>query len=123
MHNEMSRAEATPQDVVSTLLEHHPRFPDFLVPRVGSREVAEDLLQAAFVRALERNAQLRDGESGVAWFYRLLRNAVVNFYRHRRGPSSARRSDTQATVHEDRTIPDGVMAGQLVRQHGRRRRP
>jgi len=100
----MSRAEAIPEEVVSTLVKHHRRFLDFLAPRVGSREVAEDLLQAAFVRALERASELRDGESAVAWFYRLLRNAIVDFYRHRAVEQRARGRDaveeTMTTVPE-----------------------
>ena len=70
-------------DVVATLVEHHRRFRDFLERRVGSRATAEELLQAAFVKGLERGRELRDGESAVAWFYRLLRNALIDFYRHR----------------------------------------
>lgn len=70
-------------DVVGTLVEHHRRFLNFLATRVGKREIAEDLLQAAFVRGFERGGELRDGESAVAWFYRLLRNALIDFYRHR----------------------------------------
>ena len=46
-----------------------------------SRETAEDILQEAFGRALTRVDTLRDDESAVAWFYRLLRNAVIDHYR------------------------------------------
>ncbi len=41
------------------------------------------MLQTAFVKGLERGGELRDDESAVAWFYRLLRNALVDFYRRR----------------------------------------
>jgi hypothetical protein len=41
-------------------------FLQFLEPRVGSRAVAEELLQAAFVKALEHDGELRDGETAVA---------------------------------------------------------
>jgi RNA polymerase sigma factor (sigma-70 family) len=75
--------ESMAPDVVATLVEHHQRFREFLERRVGSRAEAEELLQAAFVKGVERGGELRDGESAVAWFYRLLRNAVVDFYRHR----------------------------------------
>ena len=65
------------------LLENHRRFLAFLEPRVGSRAAAEDVLQAAFVRALEKGDALREDESAVAWFYRLLRNALVDRLRRR----------------------------------------
>ena len=53
----------------------------FLEHRVGDRGVAEDLLQAAFTKGLERADSLRDEEAAVAWFYRVLRNTVVDHYR------------------------------------------
>ncbi len=56
-------------------------FIAFVRARVGSEAEAEDLLQAAYVKAAEKAAQIRDDESTVAWFYRLLRNAIVD---HRR---------------------------------------
>jgi RNA polymerase sigma-70 factor (ECF subfamily) len=68
-------------EVVRTLVENHDRFLRFLEPRVGSREAAEDVLQAAFVKTLERGDEIRKEESAVAWFYRLLRNAIADYYR------------------------------------------
>ncbi len=70
-------------EVVSALVAHHRRFLAFLERRVGSREVAEDILQDAFVRGLAGAAALRDQESVVAWFYRSLRNALVDYWRKR----------------------------------------
>jgi RNA polymerase sigma-70 factor (ECF subfamily) len=70
-------------EVVRALLASRERFLRFLLPRVGSRESAEDVLQAAYVKALERGGGIRKGESAVAWFFRLLRNAVLDHHRRR----------------------------------------
>ena len=70
-------------EVVDVLVERHRQFRDFLERRVGSRATAEELLQTAFVKTLERGSALRESESSVAWFYRLLRNALIDFYRSR----------------------------------------
>lgn len=67
--------------VLERLTENHRRFLSFIERRVGSREAAEDILQDAFVRGLEKGDTLRDEESAVAWFYRVLRNAIVDYYR------------------------------------------
>jgi RNA polymerase sigma factor (sigma-70 family) len=69
-------------DVVRTLVANHARFLAFLQRRVGSSDLAEEILQEAFVRGIHHARDLRDGESAVAWFYRLLRNAVVDHHRH-----------------------------------------
>ena len=67
--------------VVESLVGNHRRFLGFLERRVGSRAVAEEILQAAYVRTLEKGGDLEEGEGAVAWFYRLLRNALVDHYR------------------------------------------
>jgi len=67
--------------VVESLVGNHRRFLGFLERRVGSRAVAEEILQAAYVRTLEKGGDLGEGEGAVAWFYRLLRNALVDHYR------------------------------------------
>jgi RNA polymerase sigma factor (sigma-70 family) len=68
-------------ETIARLVSSHGRFLAFLERRVASREAAEDILQEAFVRALARGDALRSEESGQAWFYRLLRNALVDHYR------------------------------------------
>jgi RNA polymerase sigma factor (sigma-70 family) len=70
-------------EVLQVLVENHRRFLAFLERRVGSREAAEDILQDAFVRGLDRAETVRDEEAIIPWFYRLLRNAVVDHYRRR----------------------------------------
>jgi len=79
-------AGITPE-ALGVLVDNHARFLSFLKQRVGSADVAEELLQEAFVRALDRGEALRDDEAVTAWFYRLLRNALTDHYRR----SGARR--------------------------------
>lgn len=69
--------------VLDALVENHRRFLAFLRPRMNSNEDAEELLQDAFVRAVDKGKHLRNDESAVAWFYRLLRNALTDYYRRR----------------------------------------
>ncbi len=63
------------------LAEHHRQFLAFLRPRVEIDAVAEDILQDAYAKSVSRSAEIRDDDSVVAWFYRVLRNAVVDHYR------------------------------------------
>jgi RNA polymerase sigma-70 factor (ECF subfamily) len=67
------------------------RFLGFIARRVGSREDAEDILQAALAKSLEKGGSLRRGESVVAWFYRLLRNGITDHYRRQRAQLKAHR--------------------------------
>jgi len=70
-------------EIIDTLVANHRQFLAFLERRVGSRSDAEDLLQDAFVKGLTRGHQVNDPESAVAWFYRVLRNALTDWYRRR----------------------------------------
>ena len=74
--------------IMDKLVANHRDFLAFLERRVGSKSAAEDILQEAFVRGLSRQASIQNEESAVAWFYRVLRNAVVDY---RRRQSSAHR--------------------------------
>jgi RNA polymerase sigma-70 factor (ECF subfamily) len=68
---------------IADLVLHRNHFLNFVQRRVDSPAVAEDIIQSAYIRAIEHAAVLRSEESAVAWFYRILRNAVIDYYRHR----------------------------------------
>ena len=54
-----------------------------LAMRVGSRADAEDLVQSALLKALERAADLRDDDKLVAWFRRILETSLGDHRRRR----------------------------------------
>ncbi|XXF77136.1 RNA polymerase sigma factor [Myxococcaceae bacterium GXIMD 01537] len=98
-------------EVLATLVKHHREFLAFLTPRVGGAEAAREVLQAAFVKGLERGDSLREEERAVAWFYRLLRNALVDAHRHAERETRALKSQaaeaplsTEDTEALERTV-------------------
>jgi RNA polymerase sigma factor (sigma-70 family) len=80
---------AATQEVADQLVENHREFLRYVERRVGNRAVAEEIVQDAFVRSLDRGDEIRD--SVVGWFYRVLRNAVVDY--QRRQAVASRRLD------------------------------
>lgn len=68
-------------ELTQQLVDNHRQFLGFLVSRLGDRALAEDILQDAFVKSLLKDEDARDETSSVAWFYRTLRNAVIDHYR------------------------------------------
>ena len=74
--------------LVERMAAHHSRFLGFIRARVDSTSTAEDILQSAYIKAIEHGQELREGESSVAWFYRVLRNAITD--KHRRQAVSTR---------------------------------
>jgi RNA polymerase sigma factor (sigma-70 family) len=71
------------------LVDNHRKFLAFVEKRVGDRALAEDILQDAFVKSLEKQDAVRDETSAVAWFYQLLRNSIIDHYRRRETRSKA----------------------------------
>jgi len=87
-------AKTGSEQTVEVLVASHREFLSYVERRVGSRAVAEEIVQDALVRSLDRVGEIR--ESAVAWFYRVLRNAIVD--RARR--ESVRRTHLEALAAE-----------------------
>lgn len=86
-------ARDTTPDVVRTLVANHRDFLAFVQRRVNDRALAEEILQDAFVRSLDKIDTVRD--TAVGWFYRVLRNAIIDHQRRR--AAAARQLDAYAT--------------------------
>lgn len=100
-----TRVERSPTDeVVRLLVANHREFLNFLQDKVGNRAVAEDILQEAFVRGIGHLDALESSESAIGWFYRVLRNAVIDYYRRR--AASERKLGAFAAELES-TVPEG----------------
>jgi RNA polymerase sigma factor (sigma-70 family) len=96
--------------VVRVLIANHRRFLGFLERRIGRRDLAEELLQEAFTRGIARGRTLRDDESVVAWFYRLLRNVMIDHLRSQ----SAEARGRAAFAREESAAADGEPDQELV---------
>ncbi len=67
---------------ISGLVAQRERFLHFVQRRVRDRDAAEDILQSSYTRAIQ-SSSLREDSSASAWFFRILRNAIVDHYRRR----------------------------------------
>jgi RNA polymerase sigma factor (sigma-70 family) len=70
-------------EAIANLVLQRSKFLRFVQRRVDSPATAEDITQSAYIRAMEQASALRSEESAAAWFYRILRNAVIDHHRHR----------------------------------------
>ena len=69
------------------LLAHRARFVSFVRSQIGDRAAAEDIVQGSFAKLVAEPPALA-GQDLVRWFYRVLRNAVID--RHRRQAAESR---------------------------------
>lgn len=100
-------------EVVSALVNNHREFLAFLHKRLGDRALAEDILQEAFVRGLHKLGALESEESASAWFYRILRNAVIDH--HRRRTSLNKNLELFAAELEQQIEPQNELQGAVCR--------
>ncbi|WP_213806027.1 RNA polymerase sigma factor [Granulicella sp. dw_53] len=95
--------------VLNSLLDLRQQFLGFVQRRVNDRATAEDILQSAFLRILDSAGQLRENDSAVAWFYRILRNAIIDHYRRRASEGAALErwvQELETEVHPDPLLHD-----------------
>lgn len=74
---------AVTHEKVTLLLKHRQELLGYLRNKIASPELAEDLLQDSLLKALRSAPGLHDEEKLLPWFYRILRNAVIDTYRSR----------------------------------------
>lgn len=78
----MERAQV--QTIVeSQMASARDQFLAFVRRRIADPDLAEDVLQDAYARAVSSAPELRDDEAVTAWFYQILRSAIVDAYRRR----------------------------------------
>jgi RNA polymerase sigma factor (sigma-70 family) len=75
--------DETDAEAVRQLAARRDAFLAYVRRRVDDPELAEDVLQDSLLRAVRVAPELRDNERLLAWFYRVLHNAVVDAYRRR----------------------------------------
>ena len=112
MSTESKSFKSLSPEAIALLVSGHREFLAFLERRVESKAAAEDILQAAFVRGLERGSEVQD-EKVVAWFYRVLRNAVIDHYRHR--STSARALENWGREFSESQESDAALRQEICR--------
>jgi RNA polymerase sigma-70 factor (ECF subfamily) len=102
---------------LGALLDHHAAFLGFVQRRVPDRALAEDILQSAYVRALQRADSVRDRSAVVPWFYSILRNAIIDNARSRQSENgalerwAAELEENQASADFSHEITHGIVCG------------
>jgi RNA polymerase sigma-70 factor (ECF subfamily) len=80
------------QDLASRIIENESAFRAFLRKRLNNETIIEDVFQQGLLRAVERQHSLKNEDSVVAWFYQILRNAVIDYYRSKASEETRHRA-------------------------------
>lgn len=101
----------TEAGMLEILVASHREFLGFVAARVGDRAQAEDILQQAFVKSIDKLAAVREQDSVVAWFYRVLRRAIIDHLRAT-GAESRRLERVTQELGDDET-PSEITEGAI----------
>ena len=66
---------------VEQILESQKKFISFLESKVKNRDVAEDIFQTSILKVLKNSKGLKEEEALIPWFYQILRNSVMDYFR------------------------------------------
>jgi RNA polymerase sigma-70 factor (ECF subfamily) len=94
-------------ETIAALVANHRTFLSFVEHRVGDRALAEEILQEACVRSVEKLDTVRETATG--WFDRVLRNAIIDH--HRRRAAAQRRLESYAAEREVADARDDELHG------------
>jgi RNA polymerase sigma-70 factor (ECF subfamily) len=87
----------------------------FVYFRVGTREVAEDITETAFVSIFENIGGYNErGLPFEAWVYRITRNKIIDYYRSKKKTISLAES---ADVSDDKQNPERETERQLTKEY------
>jgi len=70
-------------NIESQLEESREKFLGYIRKRISDSDLAEDILQDCLLKAIRSAPEIKDEESLVRWFYRILQNAIIDAYRRR----------------------------------------
>ncbi len=86
------------------LLKNREKLLGFIRKRVSDPEIAEDILQEGLLKALRTTPPADDNERLQAWFYRVLNNSIIDFYRHR-GVEARYYDENQSAAEPPAALP------------------
>ncbi len=95
---------------VETLWRQKEKFLAFLQSRLSQKEAAQDLLHTALLKIVEHPEHLPQEDRLVPWFYQVLRNAVIDFYRKKQAEERASKecSKEEPPPYKDPSLPSNL---------------
>ena len=112
------------RNAISQLIERHSRrVRDYIRMMVKDRDVAEDIFQETFIKAVRVIDEGRYTDNGkfLSWILRIAHNQVIDYFRAQRQDKSVSESDAGYDVLgtlqlAERTIEDEIVCEQIERE-------
>jgi RNA polymerase sigma factor (sigma-70 family) len=89
------------QDPIQQIQNARAAVLSFLRKQGVDDGIAQDLFQQSALRAVEHQSSLRRREDAVAWFYSILRHALVDYLRKRAVEARGKKAYSEALTHSN----------------------
>lgn len=100
------------------LNRHKERLFNYIYFIVRSREVAEDIFQETFVKAivtLQQGRYTNDGKFS-AWITRIAHNLVIDQFRVERNENTVSNDETEIDLFNDASLSEGTIESRMVNE-------
>ena len=106
---------------ISTLIERHSRrVRDYIRMMVKDQDVADDLMQETFIKAVRHIDEGRYADSGkfLSWVLRIAHNQVIDFFRQKKSSRSVTESEAGYDIlgtlrFAENNVEDRIVASQI----------
>ena len=106
---------------ISTLIERHSRrVRDYIRMMVKDQDVADDLMQETFIKAVRHIDEGRYADSGkfLSWVLRIAHNQVIDFFRQKKSARSVTESEAGYGIlgtlrFAENNVEDRIVASQI----------
>ncbi len=111
------------RSAISNLIERHSRrVRDYILMMVKDRDIAEDIFQETFIKAVRVIDEGRYSDNGkfLSWILRIAHNQVIDYFRAQRQNKSVTEADAGYDMlgtlrFAERTVEDSMVSDQIER--------
>lgn len=111
------------RSAISSLIERHSRrVRDYILMMVKDRDIAEDIFQETFIKAVRVINEGRYSDNGkfLSWILRIAHNQVIDYFRAQRQNKSVTEADAGYDMlgtlrFAERTVEDSMVSDQIER--------
>ena len=111
------------RSAISSLIERHSRrVKDYIHMMVNDRDIAEDIFQETFIKAVRVIDEGRYSDNGkfLSWILRIAHNQVIDYFRAQRQNKSVTEADAGYDMlgtlrFAERTVEDSMVSDQIER--------
>ncbi|MBF0577886.1 RNA polymerase sigma factor [Dysgonomonas sp. GY617] len=98
------------------LLRHQKNVYNYIYFIIRNREMAEDVFQETFIKAITTIKQGRYVENGKfrAWIMRIAHNLVIDYFRQERNENTVSNDETEIDLLNNANLCEGTIEDQLI---------